>query len=89
MNATANGLRLDYDSQNLHSYDLESFTAAIRDGGDGWSGSLYDGGVYINDTSGVISFAPESTEGLTQIEWNATANTATGLLTGGNGALVA
>ena len=93
MNATAKGLDLNRTDhhQNWYSFNLDEFTEAISDG-DGAGGSeqsLYDGGVYINEVDGVITFNPGDPASLTEVVWNATANTATGLLTGGSGALVA
>ena len=75
MNATANGLRLDYSDgwQNWHSYNLAEFEAAIKDGDGvgGWAESLYDGGVYVDSTTGVISFG-DDTKG-DKLSWDDTA----------------
>ena len=90
MNVTANGLDLNRTDhyQNWHSFNLDQFKHAIKDGNPGW-GERLQGGVYIDGSTGEISFEPENTDGLVAVTWNATADTATGLLTGGDGALVA
>ena len=90
MNATAKGLdlnRSDYH-QNWHSFDLEQFKHAIKDGNPGWDERL-QGGVYVDGTTGRISFEPESTDGLVEVTWDHDANSSAGTLDGGSGALVA
>jgi flagellin len=90
MNATAKGLDLNRTDhhQNWHSFNFEQFKHAIKDGNPGWDERL-QGDVYIDGSTGEISFEPENTDGLVEVTWDHDANSSAGTLDGGSGALVA
>jgi len=72
MNATANGLDLNYTtySDSYHSYNLAEFEAAVRDGN-------LTGKVYV-DGSGEITFDDDTAGDV--LSWDATANSDAGAL---------
>jgi flagellin len=67
-NATAKWLGLNHPtySDNYHSYNLAQFTDAIK------SGNFLEDSLWVDKSTGAISFNPASTAGLNEIEWDAT-----------------